>query len=295
MWSQLDHVEEIILLFLHQIHKYWKIIDIVKEQEKRSTNSLSCFWKFSSSNSTTKSSLIPTWQEYSNFCFFSSIFKGNFKFFDILITTNFQNLFFSKSFWRFSIDSSYLPLFFECAVQIFLIWYGYYLVTFFRVLNFETFYFLIWFRRTLWIWETTRPWKGDLRSFVESLRKYGIYVYKKRQIFSCTLGSISVRVRLFFLEMKFQKRWLDPILLKTYQVMPRKESAFLGCVYSVDCDDYNACTTDTCNKATGCVHTPVDCNDDDYRTSDRDIESGCTHTPIDCNDYNVVSWKQIKQ
>jgi len=169
MWSQLDHVEEIILLFLHQIHKYWKIIDIVKEQEKRSTNSLSCFWKFSSSNSITKSSLIPTWQEYSNFCFFSSIFKGNFKFFDILITTNFQNLFFSKSFWRFSIDSSYLPLFFECAVQIFLIWYGYYLVTFFRVLNFETFYFLIWFQRMLWIWETTRPWKGDLRSFVESL------------------------------------------------------------------------------------------------------------------------------
>src|SRR5262245_50705980 len=35
----------------------------------------------------------------------------------------------------------------------------------------------------------------------------------------------------------------------------------LGC-NPVNCDDNNACTVDTCDPATGCIYTPVDCNDD---------------------------------
>src|SRR5262245_25271285 len=50
----------------------------------------------------------------------------------------------------------------------------------------------------------------------------------------------------------------------------------------VDCDDMNACTTDTCDPATGCVYTPVDCNDHNACTADTcDPAIGCVHTPRD--------------
>src|SRR6185503_12350768 len=54
-------------------------------------------------------------------------------------------------------------------------------------------------------------------------------------------------------------------------------------------NDNIACTTDTCDVATGCVHTPVDitCNDNIACTTDTcDVATGCAHIPVDitCND-----------
>jgi hypothetical protein len=42
----------------------------------------------------------------------------------------------------------------------------------------------------------------------------------------------------------------------------------------VDCDDGNACTTDTCDPAIGCIHTPVDCSDGLTCTDDVCVPSG---------------------
>jgi len=51
----------------------------------------------------------------------------------------------------------------------------------------------------------------------------------------------------------------------------------------VDCDDMNACTTDTCDPAIGvCVHTDVVCHDDIDCTVDFcDQSIGCVHQPDD--------------
>jgi hypothetical protein len=59
-----------------------------------------------------------------------------------------------------------------------------------------------------------------------------------------------------------------------------------GCVntdISADCDDGNACTTDSCDPATGCVNTAdVICDDGDECTDDScDPELGCVTTPND--------------
>ena len=51
------------------------------------------------------------------------------------------------------------------------------------------------------------------------------------------------------------------------------------------CNDNNACTTDSCDPATGCVTAPVDCNDGLFCTDDScDTVTGCQHTPHVCND-----------
>ena len=59
-----------------------------------------------------------------------------------------------------------------------------------------------------------------------------------------------------------------------------------GCQHTaVDCDDGNACTTDSCDPATGCQHTTVDCDDGDACTTDTcDPVTGCQHTQVDCDD-----------
>ncbi len=61
-----------------------------------------------------------------------------------------------------------------------------------------------------------------------------------------------------------------------------------NCVFTpINCNDNNACTSDTCNPATGCVHTPiVVCNDNNACTTDMcDPATGyCVFTPINCND-----------
>jgi hypothetical protein len=55
-----------------------------------------------------------------------------------------------------------------------------------------------------------------------------------------------------------------------------------GCVHTpISCDDGNVCTTDSCDPATGCVHTPISCDAGDVCTADScDPASGCVHTPI---------------
>src|SRR5262249_10102932 len=87
----------------------------------------------------------------------------------------------------------------------------------------------------------------------------------------------------------------------------------------LNCDDANACTTDTCNTASGCAHaavangtscsdgnvcngaetrqggvcqggTPLDCNDNNVCTTDAcNMQTGCTHTALtgtSCSDNN---------
>jgi len=64
-----------------------------------------------------------------------------------------------------------------------------------------------------------------------------------------------------------------------------------GCLYkSVTCNDNNRCTHDSCSPATGCVYTdfniPVDCNDGDLCTIPSCTPSqGCLHTPVNCTFY----------
>ncbi len=54
------------------------------------------------------------------------------------------------------------------------------------------------------------------------------------------------------------------------------------------CNDNNACTTDSCNPATGgCVNTPISCDDLNFCTNDTcDPVSGCVNTVLNCNDGN---------
>ncbi|OLD62949.1 MAG: hypothetical protein AUI47_10735 [Acidobacteria bacterium 13_1_40CM_2_68_5] len=62
------------------------------------------------------------------------------------------------------------------------------------------------------------------------------------------------------------------------------------CVHAeVSCDDQNLCTTDRCNPGTGqCEHFPVNCDDGNQCTTDRcDPASGaCLHSPVNCDDQN---------
>jgi len=64
------------------------------------------------------------------------------------------------------------------------------------------------------------------------------------------------------------------------------------CVHTPkNCDDGNACTTDTCNPASGCVNTPIVCNDNNACTTDTcNPASGCVFTPNPpCNDNNACT------
>jgi hypothetical protein len=56
-----------------------------------------------------------------------------------------------------------------------------------------------------------------------------------------------------------------------------------------DCNDSDICTVDTCDPATGCVHTatvPPQCNDNNACTTDGCTANACTNTTITCNDNN---------
>lgn len=62
-----------------------------------------------------------------------------------------------------------------------------------------------------------------------------------------------------------------------------------GCLAGtpLNCNDGNACTTDSCNAATGCATTPVTCNDNNVCTTDScDPATGCATTPVVCSDNN---------
>lgn len=70
-----------------------------------------------------------------------------------------------------------------------------------------------------------------------------------------------------------------PKLTVTYTAAP-------PCQTNGDCNDNDACTTDTCNSGT-CVHTPVSCNDNDACTTDTcDSLLGCQHSATNCDDGN---------
>jgi hypothetical protein len=62
------------------------------------------------------------------------------------------------------------------------------------------------------------------------------------------------------------------------------------CVHTpVNCDDQNPCTLDRCNPVTGaCEHAPVSCDDGDPCTADScDPASGqCVHVPVNCDDQD---------
>jgi hypothetical protein len=59
-----------------------------------------------------------------------------------------------------------------------------------------------------------------------------------------------------------------------------------GCMLTpVSCDDDDPCTADMCDPVQGCVHEPVDCDDGDACTLDTcDPVQGCVHAPVDCDD-----------
>lgn len=51
----------------------------------------------------------------------------------------------------------------------------------------------------------------------------------------------------------------------------------------LDCDDADACTTDSCAPATGCQHAAVVCNDQNPCTIDTcDTATGCQYSPVSC-------------
>lgn len=61
-----------------------------------------------------------------------------------------------------------------------------------------------------------------------------------------------------------------------------------GCIYTYICDDYDACTHDSCNTVIGCMHSSISCLDDgDACTSENcDTLLGCLSEKISCEDYN---------
>lgn len=58
------------------------------------------------------------------------------------------------------------------------------------------------------------------------------------------------------------------------------------CTTSPDCDDFNACTKDVCANGQ-CVITPIPITDNDACTTDScNPATGISHVPIDCSDKN---------
>lgn len=59
---------------------------------------------------------------------------------------------------------------------------------------------------------------------------------------------------------------------------------------TVDCDDGDACTVDTCDPILGCQHAPVDCDDGSSCTEDTcDPLQGCQYVPVDCDDGDICT------
>jgi hypothetical protein len=54
---------------------------------------------------------------------------------------------------------------------------------------------------------------------------------------------------------------------------------------TIDCDDGNPCTIDTCDNGE-CIHTPKNCDDGNPCTIDTCEGGECVHTPKNCNDGN---------
>ncbi len=69
------------------------------------------------------------------------------------------------------------------------------------------------------------------------------------------------------------------------------DSATGNCIHTtIVCNDNSACTTDTCSTTTGCVYTPIVCNDNNPCTSDTcNSATGCVFTPKVCDDNNACT------
>jgi hypothetical protein len=65
---------------------------------------------------------------------------------------------------------------------------------------------------------------------------------------------------------------------------------FIGfiCTGDADCDDGDACTTDTCTAGV-CANAPMDCSDGDACTTDSCVYGACVHGSMDCDDDNVCT------
>ncbi|MHC5111462.1 MAG: hypothetical protein ACYTHJ_16470 [Planctomycetota bacterium] len=63
------------------------------------------------------------------------------------------------------------------------------------------------------------------------------------------------------------------------------------CVHTVlSCDDGNACTADSCDAATGCNNASITCDDQDMCTTDScDPASGCQFVSLSCDDGNACT------
>jgi hypothetical protein len=46
------------------------------------------------------------------------------------------------------------------------------------------------------------------------------------------------------------------------------------------CDDYDACTTDSCDSKTACQYKPVICDDRNLCTTDKCVEGSCVFTHL---------------
>jgi beta-glucanase (GH16 family) len=57
---------------------------------------------------------------------------------------------------------------------------------------------------------------------------------------------------------------------------------------ALHCDDTDACTADSCNPMTGCLHDTITCEDTDACTADScDLVTGCLYAAITCDDSNA--------
>jgi hypothetical protein len=78
---------------------------------------------------------------------------------------------------------------------------------------------------------------------------------------------------------------------------------------TLDCNDGNACTTDSCGATTGCAHAPIpgcaactsasQCGDGNPCTADACVGGTCTYTPVangaSCNDTNACNGTETCQ
>jgi len=60
---------------------------------------------------------------------------------------------------------------------------------------------------------------------------------------------------------------IDPVL-DAFDVTVAAGAAAVSCGSDPDCDDGNACTTDSCDTITGCVNDPINCDDGIACTTD---------------------------
>jgi hypothetical protein len=65
---------------------------------------------------------------------------------------------------------------------------------------------------------------------------------------------------------------------------------------ALNCDDANACTTDSCVPASGCTHVALNCDDGNVCTNDACVPAtGCTHTnnTASCSDGNLCTTADV--